>query len=1003
MLFHGVVVFFTFQNTYDAYVHIFFGSHYAEHWFDHWNYKWYTGFTVTSYPPLIHQLIALLSYVVGLKLAFVILCIAATALFIRGVYVFSKLWVDEKSAGVASLLAAVSSSFTEALHVFGQLPSITGIALLLNLSPYVYSWIRGRSKMNLILSLSYFAVITATHHVTTIFGMVFFIFPVIGLAIMDNAIEEKGDTSTVGLIDFARHLIYIIKPGVILGVCTLIIAIMMIFPYWVWSANDPISQVPIPHGSRDSFLDEFSSGLVFFIIPWGMMLFFLPFLFKIIYQKRSIILALSFTLAFILGTGNTTPIPLLILRENAFNILTLDRFTYWASIIALPFYGYFIRSMFAGNFKEYLQQKLGKVGRKIFAGSWLFGIFLVCGLVINVGYFQPMQPKTVDIEPLLNFLERDNHDKWRFMTLGFGDQMAWLSANTDALTVDGNYHSARRLDELTTRKVERLESAKYMQLDGINALHQFLTIPEKYQLKYIFCNDRFYNPILHFSGWQKLRNLENNIQVWEKPDITSLPSILPRKEIPSYQQYMWSTLPLSSVGFLLLMLCVGTFLSKKKSRKTFSSPTKTAKRTVFPNMIVVIWAIILSIFILVTIGYSYTKNQDQYSPENVVSAYFDALDFKRFEKAFRYYHQDHAPSLEQMLLDLSQEDGVTLSFSKLDTIELKTEVHPSEKRARVNVKAEWITSINQYTTYHSFDLIQDESKWWLHFDERNLKTPPEQLFSTSELTFKNQGSRQALLNEVAHSDILDRPEHYIKQANLVKKDGKYSIVGNIMNIDNDPSYITVSGTLIDRNGKKIVSYNTKDVIVHQILPKGETSFRIDFEDIYFQESRSEFPVLSQHVKGERVLEKPSDFQVSVKTLAIQDLPYVHVGVSDVKYDGTTICAQFNNTGTKECNIPKVLTTYYADQNLIWVNNSYLEKAVRPQRSRVFNVDMISASSVQSLYEGHGDNLFINGMSNNLMKSKFENLAGNNRTEKYEGPNDMTFDLQLSSFVVTNLK
>ena len=105
---------------------------------------------------------------------------------------------------------------------------------------------------------------------------------------------------------------------------------------------------------------------------------------------------------------------------------------------------------------------------------------------MTLGYFRPMQPKKIDVVPLVNFLNQDEHSKWRYLTLGFGDQMAWLSANTDALTVDGNYHSARRLPELTTRAIERLENSKFKGVEGIGSLQQFLTNPEKYHLKYIF-------------------------------------------------------------------------------------------------------------------------------------------------------------------------------------------------------------------------------------------------------------------------------------------------------------------------------------------------------------------------------------------------------------------------------------------------------------------------------------------------------------------------------------
>ena len=54
-------------NSYDANTHIFFSSHYANHWFSPWNEKWYGGFSQTTYPPLVHQWIALFSHVLARK------------------------------------------------------------------------------------------------------------------------------------------------------------------------------------------------------------------------------------------------------------------------------------------------------------------------------------------------------------------------------------------------------------------------------------------------------------------------------------------------------------------------------------------------------------------------------------------------------------------------------------------------------------------------------------------------------------------------------------------------------------------------------------------------------------------------------------------------------------------------------------------------------------------------------------------------------------------------
>ena len=155
-----------------------------------------------SYPPLVHQIIALLSKVFSLKAGFLMWTLVMVLLFIRGVYHFSLIWVDKLSASYAALLAVVSSSFVEALHVFGQLPSLTGIALLLNACPELYRWIKEEDSFRFYTGAATLSVVTAAHHVTTIFGMIFFIAPILGVAVLDKCIEDKDGIENVTLKDF---------------------------------------------------------------------------------------------------------------------------------------------------------------------------------------------------------------------------------------------------------------------------------------------------------------------------------------------------------------------------------------------------------------------------------------------------------------------------------------------------------------------------------------------------------------------------------------------------------------------------------------------------------------------------------------------------------------------------------------------------------------------------------------------------------------------------------
>jgi hypothetical protein len=721
LAFHGSAIFFTLETTYDALIHLFFAEHYATSWFEPWNYKWYTGFTVMSYPPLVHQSIGALSYIGGLKFGLFTVALIAIVLFITGVYRFALLMTSNKTAaGYAALFAVFSSSFVETLHIFGQLPSITGISILMHALPEIYLWLKTGKLRYLGTSLSLISVTVTSHHVTPIFGMVFFIAPLIGMAVMDHAREKVESYKKVRLKLFVSTFFQLIKRILSFIISTLVIIVVCILPYWINSKQNPINQVPIPHGSRDNFLEITSSGLVFFLIPWGVLLLLLPYLFYRFYAKRYLFFGICFTVLTILGTGGTTPIPRKVLGETAFNILTLDRFTLWASIMSLPFFGEFAYRFIQGDLKTLIQSKFGSVYHRILGGILASLILFMVIFTMSLGYFKPSQPQKIKMLPIVNFLNQDDHDQWRYMTLGFGDQMAWLSAQTKALSVDGNYHSARRLPELTTRPIERLENSKFKGVEGIGSLQQFLTTPEKYNLKYIFSNDKFYDPILYFCGWQRLRQLENGIMVWEKLNVPPLSTILPKDDVATWLKLLWGTMPFTTVlvAFLfniqfLLVLALKTkfkappvFMNFKTNYTKFYSPVLSITH---------IWAIIIAGCVCYGIYLFYIKNVSHHSPENAVLAYYDHLDFKRFEQAHALINPEKEIGLEQYMLEVSVTDGLLSSYAKLDAIKTET-ISENDSLAQLKVFTEWITPLEKINKTDTKTLKQVDGKWYLDPD-----------------------------------------------------------------------------------------------------------------------------------------------------------------------------------------------------------------------------------------------------------------------------------------------
>ncbi|WP_411029950.1 hypothetical protein [Spongiimicrobium sp. 3-5] len=1007
--FHGSAIFFTLEYTYDALIHLFFADHYANSWFEPWDYRWYTGFTVQAYPPLVHQLMALISFVGGLKFGLFTVAILAIILFITGMYRFGLLMTGNRTvAGYTALLAVFSSTFIETLHIFGQLPSILGLSVLLHTMPEIYLWIKTGRLRYLISSLSLIAVTVTSHHVTPIFGMVFFIFPLIGMAIMDTAKEKVKTIKEVTFKVFFKSFKQLFGRITTFGLLSLVLIVVCILPYWINSKVNPITQVPIPHGSRDNFLEVTSSGLVFFVVPWGILLFLMPYIFYRFFSKRYLFYGLSFSMLTLLGSGGTTSLPIKILGETAFNILTLDRFTLWATIMALPMFGEFTYRLVEGDLKTKLKKRFGAVYHRILGGSLTGGLLFMVIFTLSLGYFRPSQPAKIKMLPIVNFLNQDQHDQWRYLPLGFGDQMAWLSTQTNATTVDGNYHSARRLPELTTRAIERLENSKFRGIQGIGSLQQFLTVPEKYNLKYIFSNDKFYDPILYFCGWQRLQQLENGIMVWEKLNVPPLPATIPKEDVAVSLKLMWGIIPLLTIiiAFIINIQLLWIRALKSKIVPQPAYMDHKLEYNGFSNRLIAInhiWAVLILGCLSFGIYQFYLKNTAQRSPENVLKAYYDALDFKEFERAYSYLDPDSGLSLSQYMMQVSVTDGILSSYAKLNSLGVET-TQISQNMAKAKTAADWVTPLEQIKKSENHKLIKKEGEWFIIPSDFDTDLPPDQLFSANSTTFYNHGRRRVTTQQTHHEDVLQQPVLQVLSAKLIKFDSRYAIVGEIQNIDNVPADVVINATLYNDNDVALAKFSAKYHIKHKLLPKETTSFRIDFEGIAWSKTADTIPSTfdPDQFTPVKLEEQPTKFNLQCAgNVANTDL-YKSVSLQNITRSKTEITGVLLNTGVEEVTIPQILISYYDNDNvLLWVDHQFLENGIRVQRKQHFLYEPKNISTLKIINKSL-ENCYVNGVPNADLAQKYFPKRNNTHlrhlTQQFEGEGFDALKFEINSYI-----
>ena len=535
-------------GSFDTNFHIFLASHYAHHWLNPWNEKWFAGFSQTTYPPLTHQWIALFSTVAGLKLGYMLVQLIAVLLLPVGVFRFARIWVDDRAASYAALGSIFLGALAFLVYEAGQLATVTSAALYLNALPYFYEWSTEVSGRALIKGIALSLTAAAAHHVTLIFGVIFFAGPVLWVACLD-ARDEPRNTSLAGVI--TRALIFVVLVGVGVGI--------VLLPYWITLIQHPIHQIPIPHDSRNNFLLNSITAINYFLIPYGALILALPFIFlRGSASRRLRPLLVGFWLSLIFGLGGTTPLPRWLLGR-AYDILTFERFTLWATLLAMPIVG--LLSV----------QLLDRYRTKAAVGLSLAAVVTI-GAALAWLTANPYRPaETMDVSPVISFLNRDGHDSYRYLTLGFGSQLAEVSTYTNASSVDGDYNSARLLPEMTHYGSAQLTNAKFYGSAGMASLRAMLEHANRYGLKYIFVHDSFYEPLLTFAGWRQIESFNHGeITAWSKDDVPPAHRIDSDAVPPALMGLLWGTLPIGvSVLAMFLELWVP---ATRRARRVIESP-----------------------------------------------------------------------------------------------------------------------------------------------------------------------------------------------------------------------------------------------------------------------------------------------------------------------------------------------------------------------------------------------------------------------------------------------
>lgn len=258
-----------------------------------------------------------------------------------------------------------------------------------------------------------------------------------------------------------------------------------------------------------------------------------------------------------------------------------------------------------------------------------------------------------------------------------------------------------------------------------------------------------------------------------------------------------------------------------------------------------------------------------------------------------------------------------LSYTNLDNFEIRT-VHSADTESDVELKLRWATVVGPSVTTRIVHLVRNGSTWQAEWPLKKQATLPPQVIPVNylrwDVIYRGPGDDWGVQDvEAPHVRIVDM--HPVDRAEGMV------ILGELLNEDVVPAYVSVSATLLDKSKKAIATEGSFDKISHLLLPKQVTPFLITFPNVSLSQVGS-------------IRLDPSSTLIP----ASAD-PVIEIGDEQLHpIPDASLTGQLINQSGQIVNVAHVLGTFYDKSgNVVWVADQYVNQALLPQTPVPFQI------------------------------------------------------------------
>ncbi|GGR92238.1 hypothetical protein [Deinococcus sedimenti] len=730
---------------------LYLASAYVRAPLDPFDDRWYGGVPLTGHAPLAPQLLALLSGTLGLDGAFAATQFISVLVLLYGTYRFALLLgCGPRGAGVASLLTLLGSALTLSLTVFGQLGLILGAGLALTGTPNLVMWVQRGRRRDLLRWAAALLAAASAHSAA----------PLLLLAALALSVPGSRQRWAAALIP--------------------LVALLLALPDRLWSG--PVTRVT-PPDLRLGRTVWLTAALPLWSLAWA-----LP----------AVVRAARFPWA---GPGaapwrghwTAAPLPvraaLLGAPLLAGALLSLaapvpwrtppEALTILAATLLTP-----LAALVALRAWDDARQTRASLLTLLAAAT----LVIVSTVSLNaLPATRVLEGPPLNLTPLLNFIEKDEHWRYRFLTVGFGRQLGAFSAQTRAGTPAGLWHVPPDLPQPFPAPGAAAALPERRSIPGQGALAALLTHPERAYLKFVYARSDVLDPLLFLHGWHNIGTLENGVNVWEREDIPPVPARVARPALPLPAAAAWGAGPLLSLLLVVTLLPlsgVAWHVQPALPRAVLrGQDLRRVPLSMAALALLLLWA-------------------SQYRPVWVTQRFV----------------------LSETALTPTQ-GGLRGTYARLDGLQQQLR-RGGLTAATARLTARWWTPLGPRVTTRDVTLRLTWRGWQVQGATRSvLNLRREPLSPQPGVTFY-RAPRRITTNVTAPADVLDRPVLRVLGGRLVRDArGQVWYVGEVLCADARPGDVTVT-VIVRRDGQRLAEENVGLYAQHKVRSGERTPLRV---------------------------------------------------------------------------------------------------------------------------------------------------------------------------------